>query len=197
MDEEVAPLAGVRGDVRHVQHHAGHEVVGEDPRLHLRAGAAHDQGEEDLAVGLVRRRPQNAEHVEGDEGGHDREGQHGAQQAAGADPAGAQGHDLAVAGQAAEGEQDAQQEGHGDGDREDARQQVDERAHHGGQVRAPRDQHLHEVRDLVQQQDEGEEQESQARGGNDLAHHVPVEEGGARGGEAHNRWIVASRPRGP
>ena len=48
--------------------------------------------------------------------------------------------------------------------------------HDGGEVGAPRDQDLHEVGDLVQQQDEGEEQQAQAGGGPDLAGHVAVED---------------------
>ena len=63
------------------------------------------------------------------------------------------------------GQQHAEQEeGHRDRRREDARQQVREGAHDGGEVRPSRDEDLHHVRDLVEEQDEREQEEAEAGG---------------------------------
>ena len=139
VDEQVPPVRGLGVDVGDVEHHApGQELVGERAGLHHGAGLGDHEVEDELPVRLVGRGQGHRVDVEGEQEGPGRQQEHGPEQAQRAHPHRAEGHDLAVAGEPPEGEEHAQQEGHGHGDGEDARQEVQEDAEDRADVGAPR-----------------------------------------------------------
>jgi hypothetical protein len=185
VDEEVLPETGLRLDVLHVEHHpAGEEVVRERAGLHVRARLAHQQREHELAVRLVGRGEGDRVDVEGDRRHH--RGQHhdGGEQAHRAQPHGAHGDDLAVAGQPAEREEHAQEEGHGDGDGQDRGQKVQEDAQDRAEVGAAGHEDGEQARDLVDQEDEREDEEPDRARGQHLPDDVAVDETRPRRREA-------------
>ncbi len=122
----------------------------------------------------------------------------GSEEAERAHPDRAERHDLAVARHPPEGEEDAQQEGHRDRDGQDRGQQIEEDAEDRGEVRAAGHQHREETRDLVDEEDEGEDQQPDRGGGQHLADDVAVEETRPRSHEVlehGHRAHRSTRPR--
>ena len=172
--EDVAPLAGP-ADVADVQRAVGAEALEEDARLDVAFGARRQDVEGDLAEFLILVRQQDDHHVGRRGGGHGREQRHRPQHAEDADAAGLQGDELAVGGQPAEPDQDPEQQRHRDRDAERRRQQGRQNAHDRDPVDALRDQLLalrHDGRNLEQ---EGEDQQAEAEGEQNLPNDIPVE----------------------
>ena len=158
--EDPPPAAVVLGDVAHVQHlarkvleeHAGLDVV-------LRAGRHDAVG--DFAEGLVGVRDGHDEDVERDAGGRDGEDHDGPEQPVEADAAGQQGHRLTVAGETAEADEQAHEQGHGDGDAEGLGDQRQDDPDDVGEGDALGEQGLGLLHDGLDDQEEREHEERQ------------------------------------
>jgi hypothetical protein len=177
LDEQVLPQARVRRDVGDVEHHApGQEVGGERAGLDGAAGLGDREREDELSVGLVGGGQGDGVDVERDEPARSREEEDRRQQAQRAHPDRPQGHDLAVARHPPEGEEDSEEEGHRDRDGEDAGKEGQEDPQDRVEVGAVGDQDREEPGDLVDEEDEGEDEEAEGARSEHLPDDVAVED---------------------
>ena len=171
--EDLAPVGRARpgAHVLHIENKVL-EVLVEDARLNLVGGLRGLQCLLHLQDGLVGARSDiegvgQPEQRAGD--GHDGSDAH---KVADAQAGGAHGDDFAVGGQPAEPQQHAHQHRHGNGDLEEVGQREEKNLHHVGERGAVADHHLQDVRQVLHEENEGEERAADERVGENLAEDV-------------------------
>ena len=92
-----------------------------------------------------------------------------------AEAGGAHGDDFGVGGEAAEAEQYADQNGHGDGDEESVGQGENEGLQYSCKAGAVADDHLEDVLEIAHEEDEGEKRAANQRVGRDFTENVSSE----------------------
>ena len=153
----------LRGDVGDVDDHAGDEVVVEDARLHAGAGLAHHQREDQLAVGLVGGGQGHRHHVEGDAAWPARESAStGRSRRGGLTPLARRATISLSLAMRPKASSTPSRKAMGIVTEKMLGSRYRKARTTVGRSAPARDQDLHELRDLVQQQDEREEQEAQA-----------------------------------
>ena len=173
-DEDVAPTAG-RRDLADVDHAVG-ELLEEHARLDVALGARRDDIERDFAVPLVRVRQRDDHDVGGRRGrqyGGDAERSENPEHA---DAARLQRDDFAVGRQPPEPDQNREQQRHRDRDAERLRQEREQHLENDSPVHPLRNEPLAGLQNRRDFEREGQADQHQTEGQQDLTHEVPIEE---------------------
>ena len=171
--EDVVPNL-VPADVPHQEDHVGQGLV-EFERLDLEPDTGQDRIGHGPDPGMIGPRREEEGQRQGQQEAREAEEDEGAGQSARPDAERPEGDDLGVGGEAGETAQDAHQHGHRQGENEERRDEQPENAERLEERNALVDEELGEKKDLVHQEDEGDEEEPDEEGRHDLAKDVPVD----------------------
>lgn len=183
-EEDAVPSRAAGGEVVDVEDHARETLV-EDARLDGERELGGNEGRFESASGAKRERGEPKSHEESEGGAEDSQYADGEENALAAEAEGAKSDDFTVHGHTAEAEEHTDEDGHGEGENEDAGKDAKKKSGDLGSGARVADEDLHEADELGNKEDEGEDQKAKERVASDFAGDVAIEDAHREKGECN------------
>ena len=172
------------GNVVNIEDKMGETLV-EDAGLDGEGDLGSDESAFDVAASAERERGEPGGHEEGEGSAENGEKTNGNENAAAGNAEGSESDNFGVHGHAAETEKNADENGHGDGEDEDAGDDAEEEYGDLGAGTGMADENLHELDEFGNEENEGEDEESEEGVADDFAGDVAIEKTHGQKGECN------------